>query len=169
MSRTMWIALFCIIGLGPVIAIKLATPASLVVEAAQDQSKIEPAVVVNESGKADRLKLPDTPAKTEIVAPATKAMPAENTSTSPETINPSASPKPIKETASGHWRDANATAMSVASPRRDAKSQESKKSVGQNPPKARAEVWHCRQDAMGSLLRSLDLSPRCDRADAAPP
>jgi hypothetical protein len=92
-------------------------------------------------------------------------MPAENTSTSSETINPSASPKPIKGTASGHWRDANATAMSVASTPRDAKSQESKKSAGQNPPKARAEVWHCRQDAVGSLLRSLDLSPRCDRAD----
>jgi adenylate cyclase len=59
-------------------------------------------------------------------------------------------------------RDANATAMSVASPPRHAKSQESMKSAGQNPPKARAEVWHCRQDAMGSLLRSLDLSPRCN-------
>jgi hypothetical protein len=162
MSRTMWIALFCIIGLGPLIAIKLATPASLVVEAAQDQSKIEPALAVNESGKADRLKLPDTPAKTEIVAPATKATPAENTSTSPETINPSASPKPIKGTPSGHWQDANATAMSVASPPRRAKSKESKESAGQDPPKPRADAWHCRQDAMGGLLRSLDLSPRCN-------
>ena len=162
MSRTMWIALFCIIGLGPVIAIKVVTPASLVVEAAQDQSKIEPVVAVNESGKADRLKLPDTPAKTEIVAPATKAMPAENTSTSPETINPSENPEPIKKTASGHWRDANATAVSAASPPRHTKSKESKRSSGQEPPKARAEVWHCRQDAMGSLLRSLDLSPRCN-------
>jgi hypothetical protein len=160
MSRTAWIALFCIIGLGPAIAIKLATPASFVVEAAQDQSKIESAVAVNESGKADRLELPDTPAQTEIVAPATKAMPAENTSTSPETINPSASPKPVK--GSGHWRDANATAMSVASPPRHAKSKESKQSAGQDPPKPRAEAWHCRQDAMGGLLRSLDLSPRCD-------
>jgi hypothetical protein len=159
----MWIALFCLIGLGPVIAIKLATsPASLVVEPAQDQSKIEPAVAANESAKGDRLELFNTPAKTEIVAPAKKAMPTESPSTSPETINPSASPKPIKETASGHWRDANATAMSIASPPRHAKSQEPKKSAGQNPPKARAEVWHCRQDATGSLLRSLDLSPRCN-------
>jgi len=162
MSRTMWLALFCMIGLGPVIAIKLATPASLVVEPAQGQSKIEPAIAANESAKGDRLELFNTPAKTEIVAPATKAMPAESPSTSLDTINPSENPEPIKKTASGHWRDANATAVSAASPPRHTKSKESKRSFGQEPPKARAEVWHCRQDAMGSLLRSLDLSPRCN-------
>jgi hypothetical protein len=154
MSRRMWLTLFCIVGLGPAIAIKVAAPpASLVVEPAQDQSKIEPAFAPNESAKGDRLELPGTPVKAEIVVPATKTTPAESPSTSPETI---------KKAASGHWRDANATVMSVASPLRHTKSKESKKSAGQNPPKARAEVWHCRQDAMGSLLRSLDLSPRCN-------
>ena len=34
-------------------------------------------------------------------------------------------------------------------------------SEGSNPPKPR-EVWHCRQDAMASVLRSLNLSPRCN-------
>jgi hypothetical protein len=154
MSRTVWLALFCMVGLGPAIAIRVAAPwASLVVEPAQDQSKIEPAFALNESAKSDRLELPGTPAKTEIVAPATKTTPAETPSTNPETI---------KKTASGHWRDANATVMPVASPLRHTKSKESKKSAGQDPPKARAEVWHCRQDAMGSVLRSLDLSPRCN-------
>jgi hypothetical protein len=52
--------------------------------------------------------------------------------------------------------------MSVASPPRRAKSKESKESAGQDPPKPRADAWHCRQDAMGGLLRSLDLSPRCN-------
>ena len=153
MSRTIWLALFFMIGLGPVIAIKLATPASLAVEPARDQSKIERVVAANESAKADRLKLPDTPAKTEAVAPATKAMQAGSSSTNPETV---------EQTARGHWRDANATAMSVASPPGHTKNKESKKSAGQDPPKPRAEVWHCRQDTMGSLLRSLDLSPRCN-------
>jgi hypothetical protein len=161
MSRTMWLALFCMIGLGPVIAIKLVAPASLVVEPAQDQTKIEPVIAANESAKGDRLELFNTPA-TAIVAPATKAMPAESPSTSPDTINPSENPKPIKKTASGHWRDANATAVSAASPLRHTMSKQSKRSSGQEPPKARAEVWHCRQDALGSLLRSLDLSPRCN-------
>jgi hypothetical protein len=154
MTRTMWLALFCLVGLGPAIAIKVAAPlTSLVVESARDQSKIERAFVLNESAKSDRLELSNIPVETEIDVPATKTMPVETPSTSPETV---------KKTASGHWRDANATVMSVAPPLRHAKSKESKKSVGQDPPKARAEVWHCRQDAMGSLLRSLDLSPRCN-------
>ena len=39
MTRTMWIAFFCLVGLGPAIAIKIVTrPAALAFEAAQDQS-----------------------------------------------------------------------------------------------------------------------------------
>jgi hypothetical protein len=143
----MWLALFCLVGLAPAIAIKVATPpASLVVEPAQDQSKVEPAFALNESAKSDRLELPNARAETEIIVPAAKPMPAEIPSTSPATV---------KKVAGRHWQDANARTISVASPRRHTKSRESKKS-------ARAEVWHCRQDAMGSLLRSLDLSARCD-------
>jgi hypothetical protein len=148
----MWLALFCLIGLGPAIAIKFAAPpASLVVEPAQDQSKTEPAFALNESAKSDRLELPN--ARAETIVPAAKPMPAEIPSTSPETV---------KKVAGRHWQDANARTISVASPRRHTKSKESKKSAGISPSNARAEVWHCRQDAMGSLLRSLDLSPRCD-------
>ena len=154
MSRTIWLALFCMVGLGPAIAIKVAAPpASSVAEPAQDQSKMEPAFVPNELAKADRLELPDTPVKTESVVPATKTMPAESPSTGPETI---------KQTASGHWQDANARISSVASPRPHTKSGEPKKSADKSLPKPRAEVWRCRQDAMGSVLRSLDLSPRCN-------
>ena len=154
MSRTMWLALFCLIGLGPAIAIKFAAPpASLVVEPARDQSKTEPAFAPNESAKSDRLELPNARAETEIIVPAAKPMPAEIPSTSPATV---------KKVAGRHWQDANARTISVASPRRHTKSRESKKSASISPSNARAEVWHCRQDAMGSLLRSLDLSPRCD-------
>jgi hypothetical protein len=154
LSRTMWLTLFCLVGLGPAIAIKVtAPPASLVVEPAQDQSKLEPAFVLNEPAKADRLELLNARAKTEIIVPTTKTMPAETPSTSPETI---------KKTASGHWQDANARISSVASPRRYTKGNSSKKSAGKYPSNERAEVWHCRRDAVGSLLRSLDLSPRCD-------
>jgi hypothetical protein len=88
--------LFCLVGLGPAIAIKVAAPpASLVVEPAQDQSKIEPAFAPNELAKADRLELPDNPVKTEIVMPATKTMPAESPSTSPEAIK-STGPETIR-------------------------------------------------------------------------
>jgi hypothetical protein len=60
MSKTIWLVLFCLIGLGPVIAIKVAAPpTSLAVEPAPDLSKIELASVPNESAKSDRLALPD--------------------------------------------------------------------------------------------------------------
>jgi hypothetical protein len=154
LSRTMWLALFCLAGLGPAIAIKIAAPpASLVAEPAQDQSKMEPAFALNESEKSDRLELPNARAETEIVVPAAKPMPAETPSTSPETV---------KEVADRHWQNANARIIPVASPRRHIKSKELKQSAGKYPPSERAEVWHCRQDAVGSLLRSLDLSPRCN-------
>ena len=138
MSKTMWLALFCMVGLGPAIAIKVAAPiASLVVEPAQDQSKMEPAFAPNELAKADRLELPDTPAKTEIVVPATKTMPAESPSVSPETINPSTSPKSIKKAASGRWQDANAKVMSVASPLRHTKSKDFEEKRGPRSPESK--------------------------------
>jgi hypothetical protein len=154
MSRTMWLALFCLVGLGAAIAITVAArPPSLVVDAAQDQSKIELPFALNESAKSDRLELPDARAETEIIVPAAKTMLAETPLTSPETV---------KKAADRHWEDANARISSVASPRRYTKSKESKKSAGKYPPNERADIWHCRKDAMGSLLRSLDLSPRCN-------
>jgi hypothetical protein len=172
MSRTMWLALFCMVGLGPAIAIKVAAPPALVVEPAEDQSKIAPAFAPNELAKADRLELPDTPAKTEFVVPVTNPMPAESPSTTAETIekvntdHPVVHQAPVFKGALGrpadrNWQNANAKIKSVESPRRH-KSNESKQSTGQYPPNKTAEVWHCRQDAMGGLLRSLDLSPRCN-------
>jgi len=154
MSRTMWPVLFCLVGLGPAIAIKVAAPpASLVVEPAQHHSKTEPVFALNEPAKSDRLELPNARAETEIIVPAAKTMPTEIPSSSPETI---------KKVVDRHWQNANAKIISVASPRRHSKSKESKQSAGKYPPNERAEVWHCRQDAVGSLLRSLDLSPRCN-------
>jgi len=152
MTRTMWLALFCLVGLGAAVAIKALTPpAALVVEPALDQSKTEPASAPNELAKSERLELPNTRVETEDIVPPTKTMPTET---------PSAGRETIKKVADRHWQDANARTTSVASPRRHTK--ESKKSAGTPPSNARAEIWHCRQDAMGSLLRSLDLSPRCD-------
>src|SRR6202023_2549297 len=87
MSRTMWLALFCFVGLAPAIAIKVAAqPAALVVGPAQDQSKVERAFALNESAKSDRLELPNARAETEIIVPAAKPMPAEKPSTTPETV-----------------------------------------------------------------------------------
>jgi len=147
----MWLAFFGLIGLGPAIAIIVAAPASLVVERAQHQSEMKPAFALNESAKSDRLELPNAGAVAEITVPATKLMPADTQSASLETV---------KKVEDRHWQNASAKIIS-SSPRRHTKSKESNQSAGKYPPNERAEVWHCRQDAVGSLLRSLDLSPRC--------
>src|SRR5258708_17845155 len=132
MASTMWLALFCLVGLAPAIAIKVATPpASLVVEPAQDQSKVEPAFALNESAKSDRLELPNARAKTEIIVTAAKPMPAETPSNGPETV---------KKVADRHWQNANAKLDPAASPPRHTKSKELKQSAGKYPLNERAAV-----------------------------
>jgi hypothetical protein len=150
MTRTMWIAVFCLVTSIASIAIRAATPAaSSSVEATAGHSKVEMATVSNESTKSDRLELPDIRAEAAIT-PAAQAAPVETPSTEPEAIkNPSR-----------RWRDAKDRIAPSEPPRR--RNITRKRSAGGNPPKAKAEAWHCRQDAAGSLLRSLDLSPRCN-------
>jgi hypothetical protein len=165
LSRTMWVAVFCLVGLGLAIAIKVAAPpASLIVGPAQDQSKIEPAFALNESAKSDRLELPYARAEPGIVVPAAKLMPAETPLPVEAPLHaetPPTSPETVTKIEDRRWRNANASIVPVAPPRRHRKSKESKQSADKSPPTKRAEVWHCRQDSVGSLLRSLDLSPRC--------
>ena len=85
MTRTMWIALFCLVGLGPAIAIKVVTrPASPVVEAAPDQDRTELALAPNEAAKSDRLPLPDIGAGSEIM-PVAQPEPSETPQAAPET------------------------------------------------------------------------------------
>ena len=160
MSRTMWLALFCLIGLGPVIAIKVAAPlASLVVGPVRDQGKTEPAFALDEAAKSNRLELPGAAAEAEIIVPSAKTpsamtppamtppaktMPAAIASISPETIN---------KVADRHWEDANASiSRPVAPPHRRTKAREVKKSAAKIPSTQRAEAWHCRQDAVGGLF-----------------
>src|SRR5258706_758459 len=148
MSRTMWLAVFCLIGLGPAIAIMVAAPASLVVERAQHKSEMKPAFALNDSAKSDRLELSNARAETEIIVPATKLMPADTPSTNPETV------KKVKDR---HWQ--NASAKIISSPRRNTKSKEWNQSEGKYPPTERAEVWHCQRSAGVSILGALNLSP----------
>jgi hypothetical protein len=74
--------------------------------------------------------------------------------------NPSTEPEAIKN-PSPRWRDAKDRIAPSEPPHRRNKTRGPKRRAGSNPPKVRAEAWHCRQDAAGSLLRSLDLSPKC--------
>jgi hypothetical protein len=175
MTRTMWIALFCLMGLGPAIAIKVVTrPAPPAVEAAQDQGGTGLALAPNEAAKSDRLPLPDIRAGTEI-------MPVEPEFSGAVPAGPGTVKVPGRR-----WRDANARALAdenlsnqeAKPPSRFNRNERGSRiapsgqphrhtmarpmeSVGNSQPQRR-QVWHCRQDAMGSVLRSLDLSPRCN-------
>ena len=101
MTRTMWIALFCLVGLGPAIAIKVVTrPASPVVEAAPDQDRTELALAPNEAAKSDRLPLPDIGAGSEIM-PVAQPEPSETPQAAPETTR----------IPGRRWQDANAKAL----------------------------------------------------------
>src|SRR5258708_33353517 len=137
MSRTMWPAVFCLIGLGPAIAIMAGAPSSLVVERAQHRSEMKPAFALNDSAKSNRLELLNASAETEITVPATKLMPADTPSTSPETV---------KKVEDRHCQNASAKIIS-ATPRRHIKSKETKQNAGKYPPNERAEAWHWRNDA----------------------
>jgi hypothetical protein len=148
----MWIAVFCLVTLGVSIAVRAAAPASLFVGSEPHPAKIETGPVANETAKADRLELPDIRPATKII-PASQALPVESLPSPPERVtNPSRD-----------WHDANARIPPTEPPHhRRPVATEPKKSAVSKPPAPRVEAWHCRQDAMGSLLRSLDLSPRCN-------
>jgi hypothetical protein len=163
LSRTVWLVLFCLLGLAPAIAIRLAgPPAASAVAPAPDRSQAEAAFGPNRAAKSDRLALPSIGAarfaapETLTAVPAAEPMPAPLVPSGPETV---------RKAVDRHWQNANASMTPAAPPRQPAKARESKPSAGQSPQGKRAEkrveIWHCRQDAVGGLLRSLDLSPKC--------
>jgi hypothetical protein len=178
MTRTMWIALFCLVGLGPAIAIKVVNrPASLPVEAAP---ALELALVPNEAAKSDRLPLPAMRAEAEV-GPASSPQPETQPADADGTV----------KSPGRHWRDANAKALSdevdtdesTSHPQADLPSRLNRgarhdraipserphrHAIGKGPvenagnsPSRPREPWRCRQDTMGSVLRSLDLAPKC--------
>jgi hypothetical protein len=166
MTRTIWFAVFCLVGLGAAAAIKTATPsAGSAVESIADQSNIELAAVPNELTKSDRLPLPNLPLPSLPLPSAPVESVATEASVPPAMMpaeTPPAEPDTIKKVEHRHWQDANARIVPTESSRQRFKRNEPRKTEGTTAANARTVPWHCRRDAMGSLLRSLDLSPRCD-------
>ena len=184
MTRTIWIALFCLVGLGPAIAIKVVTrPASPAVEAAPDQTRTDLALAPNEAAKSDRLPLRDIRAEAEVMPAAeppdgtqttgipgrrwqdanAKALPGESlprTGSGVETHDEDASNKEVGPPLQSNRTGRGSRIAPLERPHRHTIARKPIESAGNGPPKPR-EAWHCRQDAMGSVLRSLDLSPRC--------
>jgi hypothetical protein len=167
MTRMLWFAAFCLAGLGTAVAIRAAMPMhSSVAKSTQAQGTPWSAFTLNETAKSDRLELPV--ARMEIEAP-TMSMPAGAPLMSPEEAL-SIGPQPATADAIPDWREANAKAVSAAPSGRPPKSKKLKRSLTEHekrPTERTANekprvAFHCRQDAVGGLLRSLDLSPQCD-------
>jgi hypothetical protein len=149
----MWLVLFCLAGLSATIVIKAATQLHRpVVAPAEDRRNLKREFSLNESAKSDRLELPIVHVNNEMVTLAQTAIPREVPPINNETA---------KTTARPHWRDANAKVIAANAPVHK-KRKQPKRFAAQNPVNTRTAVWHCRQDAVGTLLRSLDLSPRCN-------
>ena len=171
MLRTMWFALSCLAVLGAMITIKVATtPAPLAVAATHDQTAIGIAFGPNTAAKSDRLPIPDIrkPTEADPVPPVATAMPVEAPSSSLETTDKAinetirktidATPKKI---ARRHWQDSNAKLIADSPPPPHPKAQSEKTDADNDHGKTTGNVFRCRQDAFGNLLRSLDLSPHC--------
>jgi hypothetical protein len=187
MGRTIWVAVFCLATLGAGAAIRIVAPSAYTVgEPGSVQRKIdrmELALAPNELAKSDRLPLPDVRAETEMVPavpPGTEATPSTASATIPGGHWQDANAKVTSDEIDSGSREENASGKDGEPPlrlnrhgsdsriapseqsHRRAMTREPKVSVSTNSPKPRAEAWRCRQDAMGSILRSLDLSPRCN-------
>jgi hypothetical protein len=170
MLRTMWFALSCLAVLGAMVAIKVATPAPPGVVATHDQPALGIAFGPNTATKSDRLPIPDirSPADADPVPPVATTMSVEAPSGSIETttkainaITRKTADTPPKTIAHRRWQDANAKLIVDPPPRRPTKVRPEKTNADNDHGKATSHVFRCRQDALGGLLRSLDLSPHC--------
>jgi hypothetical protein len=170
MLRTMWFALSCLAILGAMIAIKVATPAPLAVMATHDPTAIGIAFGPNTAAKSDRLPIADIgkSADADLAPPVAMTMSVEAPSSSLETTNKAINAKPrktiettAKKIAHRRWQDSNAELIEDSPPRRHTKARSGKTNADNDHGKTTTNVFRCRQDAFGNLLRSLDLSPRC--------
>jgi hypothetical protein len=168
MHRTMWFALFYLGVLGRMITIKIATtPVLLAVAATHDQTAIGIAFGPNTAAKSDRLPLPDIrkPTEADPVPPVATTMPVKAPTNSLETTNNETTRKTIdttpKKIAHRRWQNSNVKLIADSPPRRHARARPEKTNADNDHGKTTRNVFRCRQDAFGTMLRSLDLSPNC--------
>jgi hypothetical protein len=167
----MWFALSCLAIFSAMIAIKIATmSAPPIIAAAHDQTAREDVFGPNTAAKSDRLQIPQIrqPIETDPVPSLVTTIPVEAPTHLPETTGRAINDTPqktidttTKNITHRRWRDANAKLIADSPPRRRAKARPEKTNADNDHGKTTSNVFRCRQDAFGGLLRSLDLSPHC--------
>jgi hypothetical protein len=159
-TRTVWLAVLCLIGLGAMVAINAGTPTptpSPNVGASPEQTTIATGSSHDTLTEADKLEIAyvRVPVAVEPVMLVTKA-PDE---TQPQPPGPTATSRIV----SRHWHDPNAKKSTAVSSDRRMKIQEPKKSKNVDRGKATVDLRPCRRpEGFAGLLRALNLSPGCD-------
>ena len=157
-TRTVGLAVLCLIGLGATVAIKAGTPTPTPnFGASPEQTTVGTNFAQDTLTKADKLEVAYVrdPIAVEPVMPGTSA----RDETPPQPLSPPATPKIV----SRHPHDPNAKKVAAVSPGRRIKGQESKKSKNVERPKLPVELRSCRRpEGIAGLLRILNLSPGCD-------
>jgi hypothetical protein len=169
-----WFALCCLAGLVAVVSIKaVTTPSFLAIagpvpDAARMPPSPDESLTPNRAAKSDRLPLPDIGRPTydffapQIAVAATPVTPTEAAPALPDSPAADETPLPAaRKVAHRRWQDANAKLIANAPARRHPRKPHSPVEAENMTGKATVNTLPCRRDAVGGLLRALDLSPRC--------
>ena len=158
MIRTVWFAVFCLIGVGAMVTIKAGTPSPTPNAQA---SRYETTIAVDSARdtltEADKLEIAyvRAPLVEEPVVQVTTA-PGENALRSPGST---ATPKIVGR----HRHDPNGRKSASVSPGRNIKIQQSKSNKNGNGRKATVDLRSCQHpEGFAGLLRALNLSPGCN-------
>ena len=181
MHRIVWFALCCLAGFGTLVSIEaIATPSLFAVvanfpDAPRTRPGPDESLTPNRAAKSDRLPIPDmrpptntfTPqaqvamATTPVVpverAPASPNIPAEPARTNADDARQMAA----WTAAHRRWRKANAKLIAAPPQQRLVRKPRPTAEADNRTGKVIVNTLPCRQDAVGGLLRALDLSPRC--------
>jgi hypothetical protein len=179
MHRTVWFAFCCLVaGFGALVSIKaIATPSLFAVatnfpDAPRTRLGPDGSLTPNRAAKSDRLPIPDMRAPTNTFTPqvataTTPVVPVErapppNIPAEPARTNADDARQMAAWTvAHQRWRKANAELIAAPPQQRLARKQRPTAEADNRTGKVIINTLPCRQDAVGGLLRALDLSPRC--------
>ena len=129
MTRTMWIAVFCLVALGASIAIRIVwPPASVLADTSPHQNKIATGPGPNEVAKSDRLELPSVHAEADetVAVPPAPPVLVETPPSKPATVKDSQPPAALARCQ----RQDRSVRTAASSP---SHSQRDKKGHGQQP------------------------------------
>jgi hypothetical protein len=155
--RTVWLAVFCLIGLAAMVGIKAGSPTPAPnAGASAEQTTIATGSSHDTLTKADKLEITyvRVPIAAEPVMPATPVS---------DEISPQPPSLTVPKIASRHWHDHNVKKLAAVSPDRRIKIQQPKNGKNVDRAKATVDLRPCRRpEGFAGLLRALNLSPGCD-------